>query len=75
MASLSEPSRSWTVATILPGYSIYSTMSRFVLSTNLVRFTLWPGQRHDSVGMDPILEGIDFSALLAEKAFESVPCG
>jgi hypothetical protein len=38
---------------------------------NFVRFTLWPGQRHDSVGVEPILQGIDFSALLAAKAFDS----
>ena len=38
---------------------------------NLVRFTLWPGQRHDSVGVEPILQGIDFAALLADKAFDS----
>jgi hypothetical protein len=31
---------------------------------NLARFTLWPGHRHDSVGAEPILKGIDFSALL-----------
>jgi len=38
---------------------------------NLVRFTLLPGQRHDSVGAEPILEGIDFDALLADKAFDN----
>jgi transposase len=38
---------------------------------NLVRFSLWLGQHHDSVGMDPSLEGIDFSALLADEAFDS----
>ena len=36
-----------------------------------MRFTLWPGQRHDSVGVEPLLQGIDFSALLADKAFDS----
>jgi hypothetical protein len=30
---------------------------------NWVRFTLWPGQRHDSVGVEPILKDIDFSVL------------
>jgi transposase len=38
---------------------------------NLVRFTLWPGHRHDSVGVEPILKDLDFSALLADKAFDS----
>ena len=38
---------------------------------NLVRFALLPGQRHDSVGAEPILEGIDFDALLADKAFDN----
>ncbi|MBP2229381.1 transposase [Azospirillum agricola] len=38
---------------------------------NLGRFMLLPGQRHDSVGVAPVLEGIEFSALLADKAFDS----
>jgi transposase len=38
---------------------------------NLVRFVLLPGQRHDSVGVDPLLRDIDFAALLADKAFDS----
>jgi len=38
---------------------------------NLVRFTLMPGQRHDSVGAEPILDGLDFDALLADKAFDT----
>jgi hypothetical protein len=38
---------------------------------DLVRFTLWPGHRHDRVGVEPILEGIDFVALLADKALDS----
>ena len=38
---------------------------------NLVRFILLPGQRHDSIGVEPILHGIDFDALLADKAFDS----
>jgi transposase len=38
---------------------------------NLVRFTLMPGQRHDSVGAAPILDGLDFDALLADKAFDT----
>ena len=38
---------------------------------NLVRFVLLPGQRHDSVGVAPLLTDLDFSALLADKAFDS----
>jgi transposase len=38
---------------------------------NLVRFVLLPGQRHDGVGVDPLLKDIDFAALLADKAFDS----
>jgi transposase len=38
---------------------------------NLVRFTLLPGQRHDSIGAEPILQDIDFDALLADKAFDN----
>jgi transposase len=35
-----------------------------------VRFVLMPGQRHDSVGVEPLIENIDFDALLADKAFD-----
>jgi transposase len=38
---------------------------------NLVRFVLLPGQRHDSAGVAPLLTDLDFSALLADKAFDS----
>jgi transposase len=38
---------------------------------NLVRFILLPGQRHDSVGAEPILKDIEFAALLADKAFDN----
>jgi transposase len=38
---------------------------------NLVRFVLLPGQRHDSVGVKPLIADIDFAALLADKAFDS----
>jgi transposase len=37
---------------------------------NLARFILLPGQRHDSVGVAPLLKDIDFEALLADKAFD-----
>jgi transposase len=37
---------------------------------NLARFVLLPGQRHDSVGVKPLIKDIDFEALLADKAFD-----
>jgi len=30
-----------------------------------------PGQRHDTVGVAPLIEGIEFDALIADKAFDS----
>jgi transposase len=36
-----------------------------------VRFVLLPGQRHDSVGVAPLIGGIDFGALLGDKAFDA----
>src|SRR3954465_10944368 len=38
---------------------------------NLVRFVLLPGQRHDTVGVPPLIEGIAFDALLGDKAFDA----
>jgi len=38
---------------------------------NLVRFRLMPGNRFDSIGVAPLIEGIQFGALLADKAFDS----
>jgi transposase len=35
-----------------------------------VRFVLLPGQRHDTVGVAPLIEGIAFGALLGDKAFD-----
>ena len=37
----------------------------------LVRFVLQPGQRFDTVGVAPLLDGIDFDALIADKAFDA----
>ena len=37
---------------------------------NLVRFVLLPGQRHDAIGVAPLIEDIEFAALLADKAFD-----
>jgi len=38
---------------------------------NLVRFTLLPGHRFDTVGVAPLIEGVEFDALIADKAFDS----
>ena len=38
---------------------------------NLVRFVLLPGQRFDTAGVTPLIEGIEFGALIADKAFDS----
>jgi transposase len=38
---------------------------------NLVRFVLLPGQRHDAVGLPPLIEGVEFEALIADKAFDA----
>jgi transposase len=36
-----------------------------------VRFLLLPGQRHDSVGVPPLIEGIAFGAPLGDKAVDT----
>ena len=36
-----------------------------------MRFVLLPGQRHDSVGVPPLIGGIEFGALLGDKAFDA----
>jgi transposase len=38
---------------------------------NLVRFHLLPGQRYDTIGVAPLIDGIAFGALIADKAFDS----
>jgi len=38
---------------------------------NLVRFELLPGHRFDTVGVAPLIEAIEFDALIADKAFDS----
>lgn len=38
---------------------------------NLVRFVLLPGHRFDTVGVAPLIHGIDFGGLIADKAFDS----
>ena len=38
---------------------------------NLVKFLLLPGQAHDMKGVAPLIEGVSFDALLADKAFDT----
>ncbi len=38
---------------------------------NLVRFVLLPGHRFDTVGVPPLISGLCFDALIADKAFDS----
>ena len=38
---------------------------------NLFDFLLLPGQAHDMKGVVPLIEGVDFDALLADKAFDA----
>ena len=36
-----------------------------------MRFVLLPGQRHDTIGVPPLIEGIAFGALLGDRAFDA----
>jgi len=38
---------------------------------NLVGFELMPGNRYDTVGVAPLINDVEFGALLADKAFDS----
>ncbi len=38
---------------------------------NLVRFSLWPGQRHESVGAAALMSDLPLGALIADKAFDN----
>lgn len=38
---------------------------------NLVRFRLMPGHRFDSIGVPPLIDGVEFGAFIADKAFDS----
>ena len=38
---------------------------------NLIKFRLMPGQYHDLVETKPLIEDVDFQALLADKAFDA----
>ena len=36
-----------------------------------MRFELLPGQRYDTIAVAPLIEGVEFSAILADKAFDA----
>ncbi len=38
---------------------------------NLVRLSLMPGQRHDSVGVAPLIKSLEFQGFIADKAFDN----
>jgi hypothetical protein len=38
---------------------------------NLVRFVLLPGQRHDTIGVAPLIKDSQFGALITDKAFDT----
>ena len=38
---------------------------------NLVRFELMPGNRFDTVGVAPLIHGVQFGMMIADKAFDS----
>jgi transposase len=37
---------------------------------NLVRVVLLPGHRFDTIGVPPLIDGLSFGALIADKAFD-----
>jgi transposase len=39
--------------------------------SNLVNLVLLSGQHFDTIGVEPLIEGINFGALLGDKAFDS----
>ena len=39
--------------------------------SNLVRFLLLPGRAHDMQGVGPLIKGVSFDALRADKAFDA----
>lgn len=38
---------------------------------NLVRFHLLPGNRYDTIGVEPLIKNIEFGAMLGDKAFDA----
>lgn len=39
---------------------------------NLVRFVLLPGNRYDTIGVAPFIEGLEFGALLGDNVFDAI---
>jgi transposase len=38
---------------------------------NLVRFVLLPGQRHDTMGVAPLIQDLEFGVLIPDEAFDT----
>jgi transposase len=38
---------------------------------NLLRFVLLPGQRYDTIDVAPLIKGVEFGGLIADKAFDT----
>ena len=38
---------------------------------NLVRFILMPDQRYDTIGVAPLIKGVEFGGFIAAKAFDA----
>jgi len=38
---------------------------------NLVRFELLPGHRYDTVGIEPLIQNVEFDGLIADQAYDS----
>ena len=36
-----------------------------------MRFTLLPGHRYDTIGVEPLIKDVDFQGLIADKAFDA----
>ena len=36
-----------------------------------MRFVLLPGQRYDTIGVAPLIKGVEFGGLIADKAFDA----
>ncbi len=36
-----------------------------------MRFELLPGQRYDTIGVAPLIKGVEFGGLIADKAFDA----
>ena len=36
-----------------------------------MRFVLLPGQRYDTIGVPPLISGLEFGGLIADKAFDA----